>query len=61
MKVMGRDSLMIDREVVDLRYVEQLVDTEQLGALGYLLKYGGSHLIDGKGLWCRWWMSWNGK
>lgn len=47
-KVMGRDSLMIDREVVDLRYVEQLVDTEQLGALGYLLKYGGSHLIDGK-------------
>ena len=47
-KVMGRDSLMIDREVVDLRYVEQLVDTEQLEALGYFLKYGGSRLIDGK-------------
>lgn len=47
-KVMGRDSLMIDREVVDLRYVEQLVDTEQLGALGYFLQYSGNHLIDGK-------------
>lgn len=47
-KIMGRDSLMIDREVVDLRYVEQLVDTEQLAALGYFLKYGGNHLIDGK-------------
>lgn len=48
MKVLGRDSLMLDKEVVDLRFVEQLVDAEQVGALGYLLKYGGNHLIDGK-------------
>lgn len=48
MKVLGRDSLMLDKEVVDLRFVEQLVDAEQVGALGCLLKYGGNHLIDGK-------------
>jgi predicted ABC-class ATPase len=46
MKVLGRDSLQFDREVVDLRFVEQLADTEQIAALGYFLKYGASHLID---------------
>ncbi|WP_077612024.1 ABC-ATPase domain-containing protein [Clostridium sp. Marseille-P2415] len=48
MKVLGRDSLKIGREVVDLRFVEQLADTEQIAALGYFLKYGASHLINGK-------------
>lgn len=48
MKVLGRDSLQFDRDVVDLRFVEQIADTEQIAALGYLLKYAGSHLIDGK-------------
>ncbi len=45
-KVLGRDSLQLDREVVDLRFVEQIADEEQIAALGYLLKYAGSHLID---------------
>lgn len=39
MKTMGRDSISINREVIDVRYVEQLMDTEQLAALGYMLKY----------------------
>lgn len=47
-KILGQDSLQIDKEIIDLRYVEQIADTEQIAALGYLLKYGGSRLIDGK-------------
>ncbi|WP_333645863.1 ABC-ATPase domain-containing protein [Lacrimispora sp.] len=48
MKVLGQDSLQIDREVVDLRFVEQLAESEQITALGYFLKYGAEHLIDRK-------------
>lgn len=48
MKVLGRDSLQLDRSVVELRFVEQIADTEQIAALGYLLKYAGGHFIDGK-------------
>lgn len=47
-KVLGRDSVSLDREVVDLRYVEQLVDQEQLQALVYLLKYGEMKMMNGK-------------
>lgn len=47
-KTMGMDSISIDRESIDLRLVEQLVDTEQLNALGQLLKYAHLHFIDGK-------------
>lgn len=47
-KTMGLDGISLQKETIDLRYVEQLVDTEQLGALGYLLKYAGRHLFDGK-------------
>ena len=46
-KVLGRDSIQINRENIDLRYVEQLVDSEQLMALGYLLNYAQKHLMDG--------------
>ena len=48
MKTMGRDSISINREVIDVRYVEQLMDTEQLAALGYMLKYMQIHFFDGK-------------
>ncbi|WAJ24802.1 ABC-ATPase domain-containing protein [Lacrimispora xylanolytica] len=47
-KVLGRDSLKLDSETVDLRYVEQIADIEQIAALGYLIQYAGAHLIDGK-------------
>ncbi|MBB5264047.1 putative ABC-class ATPase [Catenibacillus scindens] len=46
-KVNGRDSVSINKETIDLRYVEQLVDSEQLTTLGYLLAYAQNHFIDG--------------
>lgn len=47
-KTMGMDSISVDRESIDLRLVEQLADTEQLNALGQLLKYAHLHFVDGK-------------
>ena len=38
-RTMGKDSLSFDRETIDLRYVEQLVDEEQTRALGSILQY----------------------
>ena len=34
---------MIDKDTLDLRYVEQLVDSEQTAALSYLLRYAREH------------------
>lgn len=36
------------RQEIDLRYIEQLIDTEQTAALSPSLKYAVEHLIDGK-------------
>jgi predicted ABC-class ATPase len=47
-KVMGKDGFSLGRQNVDLRYVEQLVDSEQTAALGLLLKYAVEKLIDGR-------------
>ncbi len=47
-KTAGVESILLHKETVDLRYVEQLVDSEQLHTLGLLLKYAGRHLFDGK-------------
>lgn len=47
-KTMGRDGFSLDRENVDLRYVEQLADSEQISGLAYLLRYGLEQVIDGK-------------
>lgn len=47
-KVLGKDSIQLNRENIDLRYVEQLVDSEQLMALGYLLNYAQKHFMDGQ-------------
>ena len=38
-KVFGKDSFSLDKETIDLRYVEQLTDSEQTCALAYLLRY----------------------
>ena len=48
MKTLGRDGVSINRETIDLRYVEQLADSEQATALGYCLAYAQKHLLDGK-------------
>ena len=45
---MGREAVSIDRETIDLRYVEQIVDSEQVSALGYCVKYAEKHLLDGR-------------
>ncbi len=47
-KTMGRDGLSINRENVDLRYVEQIVDGGQVNALGYLILYAQRNLFDGR-------------
>lgn len=38
-KVMGKDGFSLNHENVDLRYLEQIADTEQVTALGYILKF----------------------
>lgn len=47
-KTHGRDGFSIGKQDVDLRYIEQLIDSEQTASLGMLLKYAVEHLIDGK-------------
>lgn len=47
-KTMGRDAVSLNRETIDVRYVEQLVDAEQLTMLGFIMKYAQSHVFDGK-------------
>ena len=47
-RTQGRDSVSLDRETIDLRYVEQLADSEQLSALGYCLLYARRQLLDGR-------------
>lgn len=47
-KALGRDGVSLNRENLDLRYVEQLRDGEQSAALGYCLRYAHRHLLDGK-------------
>ena len=48
MKTLGKDAFSINKDTVDLRYVEQISDTEQTTALGYALLYAKLHLMDGK-------------
>ena len=47
-KTMGTSELSLARESVELRYLEQLKDSEQSTALAYLLKYAQLKLMDGK-------------
>lgn len=48
MKTMGREAVMINKETIDLRYVEQITDSEQVTALGYCMRYAQKHILDGK-------------
>lgn len=47
-KTFGRDSFSLNKETVDLHYVEQLSDSEQTSALAHLLRYALEQVIDGK-------------
>ena len=46
-KAMGVESIAINKEMIDLRYVEQLVDQEQSAALAQIIKYMKLHYFDG--------------
>lgn len=48
LKTLGKDAFSINKETVDLRYVEQIIDSEQTTALSYALLYAKLHLMDGK-------------
>ncbi len=47
-KTLGVDGFLLGKQNVDLRYIEQLIDSEQTAALGLLLKYAVEHFTDGK-------------
>ena len=48
LKTLGRDGVSVNRETIDLRYVEQIADSEQATALGYCMVYAQKHLLDGR-------------
>lgn len=48
MKTMGMDGFSINKETVDMRYVEQLADSEQLTALSHMLKHMKCRCFDGR-------------
>lgn len=47
-RISGTDGFSLGRQEIDLRYTEQLIDTEQTAALSLLLKYAVEHLADGR-------------
>lgn len=47
-KTMGTSELLLSRESVELRYLEQLKDQEQTAALAWILKYAQLKLLDGR-------------
>ena len=48
LKVLGLDSIMINHAGIDMRYVEQLVDTEQMQALAVIMQYAQKRKMNGK-------------
>jgi len=48
MKTFGKDTIQINKEAVDLHYVEQLIDIEQTTALSHMLRFAETNLLDGK-------------
>lgn len=48
-KTLGKDGLSINKENIDLRAVEQIVDSEQLNTIGAIMKYVENNLM-GKNL-----------
>ena len=47
-KTHGKDGFTLGKQEVDLRYLEQIADIEQMAALGLILKYACEHLMDEK-------------
>ena len=47
-KSSGRDGVIINREQIELRYVEQITDAEQVTALGQCVRYACRNIMDGR-------------
>ena len=47
-RAMGKDGVILNKETIQLRHVEQLADSEQAAALGYLLAYAEQNMFHGK-------------
>lgn len=47
-KGMGKESVSLNKETINLHYVEQIADSEQVMTLGYLLAYAEANLFNGK-------------
>ena len=48
MKPMGVDGISVNHETIELRYLEQLADPEQVNTLSALLRYTQLHLFNGR-------------
>lgn len=48
MKTIGTDGICVNRETIDLRYLEQICDPEQVNTLSALLRYTQTHLFNGR-------------
>lgn len=48
MKTMGKDAVSLNRDTIDLRYVEQIADSEQVTALGHCIRYAQKNILDGR-------------
>ena len=44
----GTDGLLINKETVDLRCLEQIAGCGQMASLGYMMRYAQKHVIDGR-------------
>ncbi len=47
-KSRGCDQISMNKNDVDVRYLEQLIDWEQTAALGYLIRFAEEKIIDGR-------------
>lgn len=47
-KTTGTDTISLNKENIDVRYLEQLIDYGQTAGSGYLLKYGMEQIVDDK-------------
>ena len=47
-KASGLESFSLDKEIINIRYLEQLTDSEQTMALAYFLRYALEQIQDGR-------------
>lgn len=45
-KSIGKDGLSINKDIIELRAVEQIVDSEQINSLGYIMKFAEDNIVN---------------